>query len=65
MASRRLKSDRFLSRDYRPEVYTKRGIEWVEETSMRDVIVRHFPAVAFAMEGVEDGNAFKPWKVRA
>ena len=25
MASRRLKSDRFLSRDYRPEVYTSRG----------------------------------------
>ena len=25
MASRRLKSDRFLSQDYRPEVYTKEG----------------------------------------
>ena len=31
MASRRLKSDRFLSKDYRPEVYTKQGIDWVEE----------------------------------
>ena len=31
MASRRLKSDRFLSQDYRPEIYTKQGIDWVEE----------------------------------
>ena len=65
MASRRLKSDRFLSQDYRPEIYTKQGIEWVEENSMKSVISRHFPSVAFAMEGIEDDNAFKPWKARA
>ena len=64
MASRRLKSDRFLSRDYRPEIYTKEGIEWVEETTMKHVISRHFPQVAFAMEGLDDGNAFKPWKAK-
>jgi hypothetical protein len=29
------------------------------------VIARHFPSVAFAMEGLDDNNAFKPWKVRA
>jgi hypothetical protein len=65
MASRRLKSDRFLSQDYRPEIYTKEGIDWVEENSMKDVISRHFPSVAFAMKGLEDDNAFKPWKPRA
>jgi hypothetical protein len=65
MASRRLKSDRFLSQDYRPEIYTKQGIEWVEENSMKSVISRHFPSVAFAMQGLEDDNAFKPWKPRA
>ena len=64
MASRRLKSDRFLSQDYRPEIYTKAGIDWVEENSMKSVISRHFPAVAFALEGLEDDNAFKPWKIR-
>ena len=64
MASRRLKSDRFLSHDYRPEIYTKEGIDWVEENSMKRVISRHFPGVAFAMEGIEDDNAFKPWKVK-
>ena len=60
MASRRLKSDRFLSKDYRAEVYTKQGIEWVEETTMVDVITRHFPALAPAMKGLK--NAFHPWK---
>ena len=64
MASRRLKSDRFLSQDYRPEIYTKQGIDWVEQNSMKSVISRHFPSVAFAMKGLDDDNAFKPWKVR-
>jgi Animal haem peroxidase len=63
MASRRLKSDRFLSKDYRPEIYTKQGIDWVEENSMISVISRHFPSVAFAMKGLD--SAFQPWKVRA
>jgi Animal haem peroxidase len=62
MASRRLKSDRFLSKDYRPEIYTKQGIDWVEENSMISVISRHFPSVAFAMKGLD--SAFQPWKVK-
>ena len=64
MASRRLKSDRFLSSDYRPEIYTKEGIEWVEDNSMKSVILRHFPSLAFALEGLDDDNAFKPWKAK-
>jgi heme peroxidase len=60
MASRRLKSDRFLSKDYRPEIYTKPGIDWVEKTSMIDVLTRHFPTLAPAMKGVE--SAFHPWR---
>ena len=47
-----------------PENHTEQGIEWVEENSMKSVISRHFPSVAFAMKGIEDDNAFKPWKVR-
>jgi hypothetical protein len=62
MASRRLKSDRFLSQDYRPEIYTKEGIDWVEQTSMIDVIARHFPSLAPAMKGLE--TAFQPWKTK-
>jgi hypothetical protein len=62
MASRRLKSDRFLSKDYRPEVYTKEGIDWVEQSTMIDVITRHFPMLAEPMNGLD--NAFKPWKAK-
>ena len=60
MASRRLKSDRFLSKDYRPEIYTKQGIEWVEENSMITVLTRHFPALERSLKGLE--SAFHPWR---
>jgi hypothetical protein len=60
MASRRLKSDRFLSKDYRPEIYTKQGFKWVEETSMIEMLTRHFPELAPAMKGIE--TAFHPWR---
>jgi hypothetical protein len=60
MASRRLKSDRFLSQDYRPEVYTDTGIAWVEENSLGDVLRRHVPGVAPALQGID--NAFMPWR---
>jgi hypothetical protein len=60
MASRRLESDRFFTRDYRPEVYTRAGIDWVEGTSMRSLLLRHFPALEPALEGV--ANPFAPWR---
>jgi hypothetical protein len=59
MASRRLKSDRFLSKDFRPEVYTRAGFEWVEKTTMIDVLTRHFPNLKPALKGIE--SAFHPW----
>jgi Animal haem peroxidase len=60
MASRRLKSDRFFTRDYRPEVYTPSGLEWINDNSMSSVLLRHFPELAPALDGVE--NAFAPWR---
>jgi hypothetical protein len=60
MASRRLKSDRFFTRDYRPEVYTQTGLDWIEDTSMRSVLLRHFPELEPALQGVE--NPFAPWR---
>ncbi|NOT25823.1 MAG: peroxidase [Acidobacteria bacterium] len=60
MASRRLKSDRFLSKDYRKEIYTQDGIDWVENTSMIDILSRHFPSTAPAMKNIE--SAFHPWR---
>jgi hypothetical protein len=58
MASRRLKSDRFFGNDYTPEVYTPEGMDWVENTTMGDVLSRHYPAVA---EKLNPDNAFAPW----
>ena len=61
MASRRLESDRFFTRDYRAEVYTQEGIDWVEGTSMRTLLLRHFPALEPALRGV--ANPFAPWRI--
>jgi hypothetical protein len=59
MASRRLRSDRFFTDDYTPDVYTPEGIEWVEGNTMSDVLLRHHPELAPALDGV--ANAFAPW----
>jgi len=58
MASRRLKSDRFFTTDYTPEIYTRQGIDWVENNTMRTVLLRHYPALAPALYGK---NAFGQW----
>jgi Animal haem peroxidase len=59
MASRRLESDRFFTRDYRPDVYTQEGIDWVESTSMQTLLLRHHPELKSTLQGVE--NPFAPW----
>jgi hypothetical protein len=60
MASRRLKSDRFTAQDFTPDVYTQLGLDWVNNSSMKDVILRHHPDLAAPMFGTT--NAFKPWR---
>jgi hypothetical protein len=59
MASRRLKSDRFFTKDYTPEIYSRAGIDWVENNTMRTVLLRHYPALAAALYGIT--NPFVPW----
>jgi Animal haem peroxidase len=59
MASRRLKSDRFFTTDFRPEVYTQTGVDWVTHTKMKDVLLRHYPELEPALDGLP--NAFLPW----
>ncbi|MEO8339421.1 MAG: peroxidase family protein [Nitrospirota bacterium] len=58
MASRRLNSDHFFTKDYRPEVYTSVGMDWVNENTMTSVLLRHHP-LAPALVGVT--NPFAPW----
>jgi hypothetical protein len=59
MASRRLRSDRFFTTDYTPDVYTQAGLDWIENNDMSSVLLRHSPELAPALRGVE--NAFAPW----
>jgi hypothetical protein len=59
MASRRLKSDRFFTKDYTPEIYSRAGLDWVENNGMRTVLLRHYPALAPALYDRE--NVFTPW----
>jgi hypothetical protein len=59
MASRRLKSDRFFGNDYTPEVYTQVGMDWIEQTTMSDILLRHYPDLRDALRGVD--NAFAAW----
>jgi hypothetical protein len=59
MASRRLKSDRFFTNDFRPEAYTQVGFAWVNNTSMKDVLLRHYPELDDVIGDVE--RVFAPW----
>src|SRR5262249_14898964 len=59
MASRRLKSDRFFTNDYTPAVYTKPGINWIENNNMTTVLQRHFPELTPVLQRTT--NAFAPW----
>ncbi|CAM2832881.1 peroxidase family protein [Skermania piniformis] len=59
MASRRLKSDRFFTNDFRPEVYTKTGFDWVNNNGMKDVLLRHYPELQPVIGDVE--RVFAPW----
>lgn len=59
MASRRLQSDRFLTTDFRPEIYTKLGMDWIAENGMKSVLLRHFPEFAAVLP--KTATAFAPW----
>jgi hypothetical protein len=59
MASRRLKSDRFFTTDFTPEVYTPEGMAWIKGNNMKTVLLRHYPSLVPAFQGVE--NIFFPW----
>ncbi|HEX3445301.1 MAG TPA: peroxidase family protein [Chthoniobacterales bacterium] len=63
MASRRLKSDRFFSTDYRPEIYTPAGLKWIDENDMKTVLLRHYSELKPALREVP--NAFAPWRIIA
>jgi len=59
MASRRLNSDRFFTTDYTPRVYTRAGLDWIDDNDMTSVLLRHFPNLLPALR--TSRNAFAPW----
>jgi hypothetical protein len=59
MASRRLNSDRFLTDDFTPQVYTQAGLDWIRDNSMLTVLQRHLPQLSASINGLD--NAFLPW----
>jgi hypothetical protein len=63
-ASRRLQADRFYTDDYRPEVYSDEGMDWVDKASLKTVILRHYPELAATGLG-NVRNAFEPWDTDA
>jgi hypothetical protein len=60
MASRRLNSDRFFTEHYTPAVYTRPGLDWIDDNSMTTVLLRHHPELRTAMGHL--ANAFEPWR---
>lgn len=63
MASRRLTSDRFIAGQWNEETYTKEGLHWVQYSTMKDVLIRHFPELEVTLKGSK--NAFAPWDKKA
>jgi hypothetical protein len=60
MASRRIQSDRFLTVDFRPEIYSPLGMDWVKSNGMTSLILRHCPELAGALP--RGGNPFAPFR---
>jgi hypothetical protein len=60
MASRRLQSDRFLTVDYRPEVYSPLGLDWIDKNGMTSIILRHCPQLAAVLP--RTASAFAPFR---
>lgn len=62
MANRRLKTDRFLTIDYKEEYYTREGLDWVESSTMKDILLRNFPEVSGLDKAMKNiTNAFYVW----
>lgn len=60
MASRRLKSDRFLTDDYREQLYTHEGLAWIERATFKGLLQRHLPELQEALASVDE--VFAPWR---
>ena len=59
-ATRRLQADRFYTDNYNEETYTKEGLDWIDNSTFRYVLLRNYPELAHT--GLANvTNAFEPW----
>jgi hypothetical protein len=59
-ASRRLQADRFYTDCFNEDVYTWEGLQWIDRTDLKAVILRHHPELADSgLANIK--NAFEPW----
>jgi hypothetical protein len=59
-ASRRLEADPFYTKYYDAAHYTEAGLDWVDDATLKGVLLRHYPGLAATgLANVE--NAFEPW----
>lgn len=60
MASRRLEADRFFTSDFNEEVYTQKGLAWINNTeSLKDVLNHHHPELV--ERWMNSSSAFSLW----
>ena len=45
--------------DQSPRVYTPEGMEWLDNTTMKTVLLRHYPELGPSLGKM--ANAFAPW----
>ncbi len=59
-ATRRLQADRFYTDCYNEETYTREGLDWIDTSTLKTVLLRNFPELG--KTGLANvSNAFEPW----
>jgi tetratricopeptide (TPR) repeat protein len=59
-ATRRLQADRFYTDSYNEETYTREGLDWIDASSFKNVMLRNYPELG--QTGLANvSNAFEPW----
>jgi len=62
MASRRLKSDRFIATDWNEETYSRVGMNWIQNSGMKDVLTRHFPVLGESLKGSKNREYYPEYQ---
>ncbi|MEO8664623.1 MAG: peroxidase family protein [Ignavibacteria bacterium] len=59
-ATRRLQADRFYTDCYTDAYYTKEGLDWIDQSDLKTIILRHYPELKNSgLANIK--NAFEPW----